>query len=166
MLSSVLCLGEGSHESFLQTEFDGLKLGDARLQPRTLKIFKGPLTNFTSCVKNLFCKAKDQRQAYDFFSNIKVNSDYLLAPHLSQTTNRINNNTDKLLLAIQDSCYLNFSTHKAKTDIGRIGKTGNSEQYGIIQHSTLCTTLNNEPLGLIDLRLYDNEKFMNKHRDK
>ncbi|WP_367363966.1 IS4 family transposase [Candidatus Tisiphia endosymbiont of Nedyus quadrimaculatus] len=160
-------LGEGSNKLFFESEFESLVLKDQRLKSRALKIFTALMAKFTSCIKNLFDNPQDQRQAYDFFVNNKVNNDHLIEPHFRQTTDRINNNNDNLLLVIQDSTYLNFTKHKAKIDIGRIGKNSNTEQYGIIQHSSLCTTLNNEPLGLIDLQFYDNEDFINKaSRDK
>lgn len=162
-----LGLGEGSNKLFFKSEFESLVLKDQRLKSRALKIFTALMAKFTSCIKNLFDNPQDQRQAYDFFVNNKVNNDNLIEPHFRQTIDRINNNNDNLLLVIQDSIYLNFTSYKAKIDIGRIGKNGNTEQYGIIQHSSLCTTLNNEPLGLIDVQFYDNEDFINKvSRDK
>jgi Transposase Tn5 dimerisation domain len=79
----------------------------------------------------------------------------LIEPHYQQTKKRIENSETKYILAIQDQMRLNFTKHKAKTELGSIGKAGKTEQYGIIQHSVLCVTDKNEPLGLMDVRFFD-----------
>jgi hypothetical protein len=94
-----------------------------------------------------------------FFSNPKVSRTALLAPHLQKTVNRIKSSDADYILAIQDGMVLNYSSHKAKTEIGRIGRTGKIDQYGLIQHSTLCVSNKNEPLGLIDLQYFHNDDF-------
>src|SRR5262249_54964695 len=68
----------------------------------------------------------------------------------------------KYLLMIQDEMRLNFTNHKAKTKIGRIGKSQKTDQYGLIQHSVLCVTDQNEPLGLLDLDYFHYDEF-NSH---
>jgi len=84
-----------------------------------------------------------------------VSSTKLIAPHYEQTVNRIGKNEAKYVLAIQDQMRLNFTSHKAKTDLGTIGKTGKTVQYGLIQHSVLAVTDENEPLGLLDVNYFD-----------
>jgi hypothetical protein len=102
---------------------------------------------------------KDVRQAYDFFSNPKVSSNLLLKPHYQNTIERIKANESDYILAIQDGTVFNFTSHLAKTEIGRIGKTGKKEQYGLFQHNTLCVSSDNEALGLIDLQHFHNDDF-------
>jgi hypothetical protein len=75
-----------------------------------------------------------------FFSNPKVSSAKLIAPHYKQTVQRVHNSEAKYILMIQDQMRLNFTSHKAKTDLGTIGKTGKTIQYGLIQHSVLAVT--------------------------
>ena len=60
-------LGLGSTEEFFTEEFKVLNLRDARLKARALKIFQALQSNLTSCIRQLFLKATDARQAYDFF---------------------------------------------------------------------------------------------------
>ena len=94
-----------------------------------------------------------------FFSNPKVSSANLLQPHLNNTVERIKAAQVDYILSIQDSMFLNYTSHKAKTEIGRIGRTGKTDQYGLIQHNTLCVTNKNEPLGLIDLQHFHHDEF-------
>lgn len=79
----------------------------------------------------------------------------MIEPHYKQTKKRIQDSKTKYILAIQDQMRLNFTKHKAKTELGSIGKAGKTDQYGIIQHSVLCVTDNNEPLGIIDIQFFD-----------
>ena len=84
----------------------------------------------------------------------------MITPHYKETKKRILESNAKYVLAIQDQMRLNFSNHKAKIDLGGIGKTTRkTEQYGLIQHSVLCVTDQNEPLGLMDLKYFDYSEF-------
>lgn len=94
-----------------------------------------------------------------FFSNPKVTSKKLIEPHYQQTAKRIKQSDAKYVLALQDQMRLNYTSHFAKTELGRIGKSGKTMQYGLIQHSVLCVTDKNEPLGLMDVTLFDYEDF-------
>lgn len=84
-----------------------------------------------------------------------MSSAKLIAPHYKQTVQRVHESEAKYILAIQDQMRLNFTGHKAKTDLGTIGKTGKTIQYGLIQHSVLAVTDENEPLGLLDVNYFD-----------
>jgi hypothetical protein len=92
-----------------------------------------------------------------FFSNPKVKSLALLKPHYEKTSERIRSSSASYILAIQDSTFFNYTTHKAKTMLGRIGSTRHRQLYGLIQHTTLCVTEQNEVLGLLDMQLFHHE---------
>ena len=98
---------------------------------------------------------KKQDKLTIFFSNPKILSEQVIRPHYKQTVQRIQDNDAKYILAIQDQMRLNFTKHKAKSDLGSIGKSGKTTQYGLIQHSVLCVTDRNEPLGLLDVSYFD-----------
>lgn len=161
-----LTIGHGATEEFFSSEFDKLELKDKRLRKRALNIFKALQSKLTSCVRRLFTDEADARQTYDFFSNPKVSREALLEPHLQNTVSRVKETDAKYVLAIQDTTTLNFTSHKAKTEIGRIGRTKSKiDQYGLYQHSTLCVSDTNECLGLIDIQYFHNDEFNStKHR--
>src|ERR1700719_1732800 len=89
-----------------------------------------------------------------FFSNTKVSGIRLMEPHYAKTVERIRSSDAKYCLMIQDGMRLNYTSHKAKTEIGRIGKTNQTDQYGLIQHSVLCVSDKNEPYGLLDINYF------------
>lgn len=152
-------LGSGSTEQFFSFEYSTLDLKDKRLNNRALQLFYALQSRLTTCVRRLGLSDNDTRQAYDFFSNPKVSGEALLEPHYKNTAKRINESNAKYILAIQDSIILNYTTHKAKTDLGRIGKVGQTQQHGLIQHNTLIVTDKNESLGLIDLQHFNYDDF-------
>lgn len=111
--------------------------------------------------------SKRQDKLTIFFGNAKVTKDRLIEPHYEQSVCRIKSSQSKYILAIQDQMRLNYTHHPAKHDLGRIGKTGKTTQYGLIQHSVLCVDDRNEPLGLIDLSFFDFSEFETEvHRDQ
>ena len=87
----------------------------------------------------------------------------LLEPHYARTVERIKASKAEYIYAIQDGMRLNYTKHKAKTEIGRIGKTGKTDQYGLIQHAMLCVTDKNESLGLLDLDYFHYDEFDSKN---
>lgn len=137
------------------------------MHERALKIFGALQKHLTSCVRRLFFDDKEARQAYDFYSNPKVSSDKLLKPHIQNTIERIKSDNSDYILSIQDTTLFNYTSHKAKTEIGRIGQNGKIDQYGLFQHNTLCVNSKNEALGIIDLQHFHNDDFDNSiHADK
>lgn len=154
-----ISLGMGSSEDFFAKELESLHLKDKRLNNRAKEIFVTLQSKLGSCIRRLFTDHQKARQAYDFFSNPKVTSNQLIEPHYEQTAERIKQSNARYITALQDQMRLNYTHHAAKTELGRIGKTGQTEQYGLIQHSVLCVTDKNEPLGLMDVKLFDYENF-------
>lgn len=87
--------------------------------------------------------------------------------HYAETVKRIKASKARYILAIQDEMRLNYTDHYAKTELGSIGKNRRTEQYGLIQHSVLCVTNENVPLGLMDVSYFDYEEIETKiHADK
>jgi hypothetical protein len=148
-------LGSGSTEEFVSREFASLNLLDKRLVERAKSILSTLQRKLGSTIRRVFLEPKEARQAYDFLGNPKVTGDKLMNCHYGETVERIRNSDAKYILAIQDQMRLNFTSHPAKTELGSIGKTKNTEQYGLIQHSILCVTDQNNPLGLMDVKHLD-----------
>jgi len=152
-------LGTGTTEEFFANEFSILNLNDKRLNNRATQIGMALQKRPTSCIKRLFIEKKDMRQAYDFFCNPKVSGEALLKAHYHETVVRARAAKSSYILAIQDKTTLDFTTHKAKTELGRIGGRGKNTNYGLFQHNTLLVTMDNEPLGLINVEHFDYDDY-------
>jgi len=140
-----------SYSNFFDQEFANLDLRDKRLGERATTIGNSLIRSPGSCIQEVFVTKNDARCAYDFFSNPKVNWLNLLDAHQDRTIERIDSSQDKYIYVIQDSTFYNYTNHKAKTDIGVIGKQGRFTQFGFLQHTALCVSAQDIPLGILEL---------------
>ena len=92
---------------------------------------------------------------------------FLLA-HQNQTIKRINDSVDKYIYVIQDSTFYNYTDHKAKIDLGIIGKQGRIAQFGFMQHTALCVSAGDVPYGILELDFigYDDDRKYADHRQE
>ena len=91
--------------------------------------------------------------------------DALLEPHIEATRQRIRR--ERIVLAIQDTTSLNYSTHPATQDLGPIGSSPDGI-VGLIVHDTLAVSAAGTPLGLLDVQCWarNGEQFGKKHQRK
>ena len=134
-----------------EEEFGGARLGDARRRQRLLilarDLYARPQANLPQA-----CKTRARtKAAYRFFDHAEVQRDVLLEPHYAATRQRVAK--QKLVLAVQDTSYLNYSTHAATDDLGPIGSDAEGA-VGLVLHSTLAFDQEGTPLGLLDVQCW------------
>lgn len=83
--------------------------------------------------------------AYRFMDNPRVTPIKILEPHYEATKSRIGE--EEVVLAVQDTSYLNFTHHPETKGLGTIAT--DPSLRGIVLHSTLAFTPQRTPLGLI-----------------
>jgi hypothetical protein len=76
----------------------------------------------------------------------------ILAPHYESTLSRCAK--EKVVLAIQDTTSLNYTTHKATEDLGPIGSFGAQATLGLHVHSMLVLNTAGTPLGLLNVQCW------------
>src|SRR5213078_3585463 len=84
------------------------------------------------------------KAAYRFMNNENVTPEAIRASHQDKTVERARGY--KVVLAIQDTTSLNYSTHKATSGLGPIAGNGG---YGMYVHSVLAVSSDGIPLGLV-----------------
>lgn len=135
-----------SESKWCLDEFAAVELGDARLNARcgdlAVQLAKQP-----SGPINRSCEDwADAKAAYRFFDNDKVTPQRIQAPHYKRTVERMSGY--KRVLAVQDTSFLNYTSHPKTEDLGAIGnKSWNQRGFGL--HSTLAVTPKGLPLGLL-----------------
>ena len=74
---------------------------------------------------------------------------------------------EKVVLAVQDTTSLNYSTHRATDDLGPIGSQAEGA-LGLWLHSTLAFNTEGTPLGLLDVQCWarDGRQFGKRHERK
>jgi hypothetical protein len=78
--------------------------------------------------------------------NPKVSPAGLLAPHRQRTVERLR--AHPVVLAVQDTTFLNYTTHAQTSGLGEIG-TKAQAQHGLVLHTTLALTPQGLPLGVL-----------------
>jgi len=129
-----------------EREFATSRFGDKRLKSRLIKLAKQFSDKPLSSINQAGEDWADAKAAYRFFDNEKVGEDEILAPHLLRTQERMRGYG--LVLAVQDTTEVDYSTHVATTGLGPIGNHGGSAA-GLMMHTTVAFTEEGLPLGLI-----------------
>lgn len=150
----------------LTQEFSVADLGNKKLNKRLLGMSKALAVKSGSKLSSALPTWKEVKGAYRFLSNELVTPDKILAPHISQTVERCN--AEKLILAVQDTTYLNF-VNRPKTEgldlLQRSSKTSEGTT-GLILHNMLALTESGCPLGLLNQEFVDRKTFREKSERK
>jgi hypothetical protein len=151
---------------FFDDEFSNINLNDSRLNSRAVTIGNSFIQYPGSCIQEVMLSKNQARCAYDFFSNPKVNWIDLIEPHKQKTKEGIVESEGDFIYVIQDSTFYNYTNHKAKIDLGIIGKQGSFSQFGFLQHTAICVDSKDLPLGIleIDFMGYDDDSKYTAHR--
>ncbi len=133
-----------------------------RLQVMLGDFFARPTANIPQACGS-WAKAK---AAYRFFKNPKVRKDVILESHFEETAARVAEHP--VVLAVQDTTFLDYSTHPQTKDLGPIGSKSADQALGLVAHDTMAFTPTGLPLGLIDLQSWarDPEDFGKRERRK
>lgn len=146
----------GCDAGWAKREFEGVALGDRRLERRLIRIAE-ELSKQPEYPINQACQdAKATKAAYRFFDNEKAGGERLLGVHCKRTLARMRN--EPVVLAIQDTTYLNFSGHKKTKGLGPIGDPI-SDPQGLILHSTFAVNPSGLPLGILTHNCWAQEGY-------
>jgi hypothetical protein len=139
-----------SARGWAQRELATLCLGDQRVEKRLQKI----LTDFVAQPEASIPRASEDwaatKGAYRFFDNEAVAAPAVLAAHRQACVARARGAA--VVLAVQDTTTLNFSTHPQTVGLGPAGNN-RDKTIGLLLHSTLLLAEDGQALGLIDTQL-------------
>jgi hypothetical protein len=132
--------------SWAVEEFAQVDLSDERLERRCQKL-ADELSKQPTAPINQACEDwADSKAAYRFMDNEKVAPDKILSPHTQRTVERMTGHA--VVLAIQDTTFLNYTHHPKTKGLGEIGaKRQNQRGFGL--HTTLAVTPEGQPLGML-----------------
>ena len=132
----------------ITAEFEGIDLGDQRLNTRAGRLLDCLAANPAASV-NAACQGWGETQAaYRFFNNDRVEASKLLDPHRQATEQRIAEQA--VVLVIQDTTELDYSAHPAR-DIGLLNK---QQRHGLYDHSHVAFTPERLCLGVLDVEFF------------
>jgi hypothetical protein len=140
-------------------------LGDDRLRARLLVLARDFYAKPQAQIPQACASRAKTKAAYRFFDHEATTMQAILAPHIDATTARAR--TEPVVLAVQDTTSLNYSTQPAIERLGPIGTRADTWR-GLMVHDTLALNPAGTPLGLIDVQCWarDAQDFGKKHRRK
>jgi hypothetical protein len=127
-----------------EREFSSAQLNDKRRTKRLVKTAAFLAERPSGLIPDAMKDLKDIKGAYDFFSHPEVTYEKIIRPHTDQTQAESAQPGEYFLL--EDTTDLDFTSHKAAEDLGRIGDDGGR---GLFLHTTLALRvlrwIDNEP---------------------
>ena len=146
-----------------EQEFGGAPLGDERLVKRLHLLARDLYAQPQAQLPQACGSRAKLKAAYRFFDHPHVNLPAILQPHYQSTTTRLR--PHPVVLAVQDTTTLNYSTHPATTALGLIGSSPTGP-IGLLVHDTMAFSPQGTPLGLLDVQCWarDPQQFGKKQR--
>jgi len=146
-----------------QEEFAQADLGDHRLVRRCCQLARAFYARPQASLPQACGTRAQAKAAYRFFDNPRVTLQAVLQSHYQATARRLA--AEPVVLAVQDTTSLNYSTHPATEMLGLIGSQAEGI-IGMLVHSTLTFNLAGTPLGLLDVQCWTRppEDFGKKHQ--
>jgi hypothetical protein len=156
------------NDTWCSKEFRFINLGDQRLNRRFLKVASDLLNNPSKPIHRACNGWSQSKAAYRLFDNKNLHEVTLLQLHQQEAFKRAQE-SDEILLAIQDTTILNYTHHPKKKGVNKINKNVGFEKptTGFFLHNTLLITEKGCPYGLIDQKIYQHnpeEKAHHKQR--
>jgi Druantia protein DruA/Transposase DNA-binding/Transposase Tn5 dimerisation domain len=154
-----------ARQDWAEIEFGEVQLGDQRLNRRLLVLARDFYARPQAQIPQA-CQTRAKTQAaYRFCKHPNTQMDVLIEPHRQASQQRIAEHP--VVLAVQDTTSLNYSTHPATQGLGPIASQPNGI-IGLIVHDTMAFSVEGTPLGLLDVQCWarDSADFGKKHKRK
>jgi hypothetical protein len=134
--------------SWAETEMDGAQLWDRRRR-RSLAVLCARLGQQPEASFSAACGPGLRQAAHRLLEHPATTIAGLLAGHIEQTAARCGE--QEVVLAVQDSTDFDYTTHKATTGLGPLGR---GQGRGLMGHTVLAVTPAGLPLGLLHLAIW------------
>jgi hypothetical protein len=143
-------------------EFQNIPLSDQRLNNRLINIASTLERQPEKSIPDAYQNWPETKAAYNFFANEKVSPSAILASHCLNTIERMTKYP--LVLLIQDTSVIDFSTHKKTKRLGPC--TMSKDSLGLLMHSVLVVSPDGVPLGLLYQDIWSRENYPKQKRNK
>lgn len=137
--------------SWCEEELSHVDLGDKRLEWRIVEIATKLAAQPSASINQACEDWADSKAAYRLFANKKVTAEKILEPSQQRTRERMAGQS--LVLAVQDTTFLDYTRHLKTLGLGPIG-TKQQNLKGLVMHSTLAFTPAGMPLGLLTQEIW------------
>jgi hypothetical protein len=133
-------------------EWGSVNLGDHRLTQRLVALGRARGARPTANLPQACGSRAATKAAYRLLQHENASLEKFLSGHKEATLSRAA--SESIVLAIQDTTSLNYSTHHATEGLGPITNIGAEATLGLEVHSVLLANLAGTPLGLLDIHAW------------
>jgi len=149
MASTTIPLDE-KHWAYEEFKTMGINCG------RTIKRFIRTMITLSKKINESIAAASDSKAEakaiYRLINNEKITEEVVLNAHRKATIQQIEESGEQIILSIQDTTTLNYTSHKKTEGLGDFGATPDSR--GLIVHSALAVTTQGIAIGLLDQKIW------------
>ncbi len=139
--------------SWAAEELKTANLGDKRRNKRLIKIVEDLSAMPHASVTQAARDEAAVQGTYEFWGNVRVKANDILAAHRDSTLSRVEE--QQIVLAVQDTTELDFSSQPSKLGLGVLSK---KDAQGLKVHSVLCVSPKGVPLGVLHQKVWAREK--------
>ncbi len=154
----------GGSDNWIEQEFGSVQVFDGRLRKRLFSVvedfYAQPGKLVPQALGGDVAKVKG---AYRLLSNERLDMQGLLHGHFEATVQRARDH--KVVLAPQDTTFLNYTTHPQTQGLGPIN-TRSDKAIGLVVHDTMAFTTEGTPIGLLDVQCWARDPKEAGKRDK
>lgn len=133
----------------IAAEFEGIELGDQRLNKRSALILEALASQPEASVNASMKNWGDTLAAYRFFRNANVSPEKLLEPHRQATERRMREHP--VVLVVQDTTEFDFTPHPPEG----VQCLDAEDRFGLYDHTHLAITPQKLCLGVIGSEQFD-----------
>lgn len=144
-----------SKRHWVENEFKTLDLGDPRRERRLKKIAADLHAQPGASIQRASGDWAGAKAAYRLFDNEALKPAAVLAAHRDATLERARGQA--VVLAVQDTTSLNFSTHRRTLGLGPISNNPD-KTIGLLLHTTLLLREDGQALGVLDALVLARDK--------
>ena len=140
-----------ANATWAEAEFGDAELGDARRTARLVQLARVLGAQPHASLPQAADDPAMLKAAYRFFDNDDIRAEAMLASHVASTQRRMQ--TVPIVLAVQDTSVLDWTTHPATTGLGPVA-TSSSRHQGLLAHTTLAISPDRVPLGILQQQVW------------
>ncbi len=141
-------------------EFEGVNLGDARLNQRLRKTVERLDVDPARSFPEAMVTSADLEGSYRFLGNRRVSAAAILKPHVDCTANRAR--ACRTVLALHDTTEMRFEGAKARAGLGSLMNGG----QGFYLHAALLVGFSDDAERAIPLGVFGHEILVRKDKPK
>jgi hypothetical protein len=151
-----------SEKNSIINEFQNIPINDLRLI-NCLRITAATLDKQPEkSIPDAYQSWKKTKATYEFFNNDKVTPAVILSSHRLNTIERMK--AHPLVLQIQDTSALDFTTHKSTKGLGPYAT--DPKTLGLLMHSVFAVSPDGVPLGVLYQNIWSRANYPNQKRTK